>query len=80
MKNLPLPDLLELREQVDKLVGEIQPPITPAPGRISDEEFEAALNEVTGCTADSNSMERLLNDRRQELERDEAFLHDRAKE
>ena len=48
-------------------------PVLPAPPRISDEEFEVALNEVTGFTAGSNSMERLLSDRRQELEREECF-------
>ena len=40
----------------------------------------AALNEVTGCTPGSNSIDRLLNERRRELQREEAFLHDRAKE
>ena len=80
IRNLQLPDLLEVREQVNKLAGENPPPGFPAPLPISDEEFEAALNEVIGCTAGSNSMERLLNERRQELQREEAFLHDRVKE
>ena len=80
IKNLPRPDLLEVRDHVNKLVAEMAAPLIPAPSRISDQEFEVALNEVTGCTAGSNSMERLLSERRQELEREEAFLHDRAKE
>ena len=39
IRNLPLPDLLEVREQVNKLAGENPPPVIPAPLPISDEEF-----------------------------------------
>ena len=80
IKNLPRPDLLEVRDEVNKLVAEMPAPLPPDRPRISDEEFEAVLNEVTGCTAGTNSMERLLSERRQEMEREEAFLHDRAEE
>ena len=42
-------------------------------------EFEAALDAVTGCTAGSGSLDRLLLDRRQELERELARPRERAK-
>lgn len=52
------------------------PPTAP----VSEEEFEAALDEVTGCTVGSNSLQRLLEDRRHDRERDEAWLETRKRE
>ena len=48
--------------------------------RVSDGEFAAALDEVTGCTAGSNGLRRLLEDRRHDRERDEAWLEARKQE
>src|SRR5438132_32755 len=84
IQRMPPPTPSKLSNRVsnstpNKLVGESRSSVIPAPLPVSDEEFESALNEVTGCTAGSNSMERLLNERRQDLQREEAFLHDRSK-
>jgi len=51
IKRLPAADLCELWRQINQLVVEKNsPPLSPAP-QVSDEEFAAALDEVTGCTA-----------------------------
>lgn len=49
-------------------------------GAVSEEEFEAALNEVTGCAVGGHSLQRLLEDRRRDRERDEAWLEARQRE
>jgi hypothetical protein len=50
------------------------------PAEVSDEDFEAALNEVTGATAGSRTLQRLLEDRRRDRERDEAWIEARKRE
>lgn len=49
-----------------------------APARIPDGEFEAALAEVTGCTAGNGALQRLLDDRRYDRDRDVARLETRC--
>ena len=76
---LPPAELRELCQQVNRIAAEAEKLISlPVP--VSDKEFEAALDEVTGCTAGSNSLQRLLDDRRHDRERDEAWLEARKRE
>ena len=80
IKRLPAADLRELWRLVSQLVVEKNsPPLSPAP-QVSDEEFAAALDEVTGCTAGSHSLDRLLEERRQDLAQEQAGLDARARE
>lgn len=79
IRALPPPELRELWQQISRMVldaGEIPPPVAQA----SDDEFEAALAEVTGATAGRGSLQQLLEDRRQDRERDEAWLAARKRE
>jgi hypothetical protein len=57
IQGLPLEELREIWRQLDRLVVE-----TPA-GSTSDAEFDAALAEVTGCTAQQNATGRWLAER-----------------
>ena len=78
-QGLPPAELRELCQQVNRMAAEMgQLPSTSA--RISDAEFEAAMDEVTGCTAGRNSLQRLLEDRRRDREQDEALLEARKME
>ena len=72
-------ELRELRQQINQMAAEMEQPSAPS-ARVSEEEFGAALDEVTGCTAGSSSLQRLLDDRRRDRERDEAWLEARRKE
>lgn len=67
-------DMLEVRNQLNRLISELDPVLVEEPAQASEEEFEAALEEVTGCTAGSNSLERLLQERRRDLEQEQARL------
>ena len=79
IRMLPSAELREVCDRLGRLMTELNPPGIGGPARVSDAEFEAALDEVTGCTAGSGSLNRLLLDRRQELERELACLRERAK-
>jgi hypothetical protein len=44
---------------------------------VSDKEFQEALDEVTGCTAEGGSLlQRLLEERRRDREREDAWLEE----
>lgn len=79
IRALPPLELHELWQQISRMAsgaGEIPSPVAQA----SDDEFEAALTEVIGCTAGSGGLQRLLEDRRRDRERDEAWLAARKRE
>ena len=77
--SLPKAELRELCRQVNRLAAETEKQVA-APAQVSDEDFEAALDEVTGCAAGSNGLQRLLDDRRCDREHDEAYLEARKRE
>jgi len=79
IQELPPTELRELCQQVNRLAAEMEK-ASSSPARVSDTEFEAALEEVTGCTVGSNSLQRLLDDRRRDREHDEAWLKARKRE
>jgi hypothetical protein len=79
VQGLPPTELRELCRQINRLAAEMEKPASPT-APVSDKEFEAALDEVTGCTVGSNSLQRLLDDRRRDRERDEAWLEARQRE
>ena len=79
IQGLPPAELRELCRQVNRLAAETENLASP-PAEVSEGEFEAALGEVTGCTAGSNGLQRLLEDRRRDRERDEAWLETRKRE
>ena len=70
---LPPAELHELCREVNRLTEKSQQSVS-VPTPVSDEEFAAALDEVTNGTVGGSALERLLNDRRRDRERDEARL------
>ncbi|MEY2427194.1 MAG: hypothetical protein QOJ40_79 [Verrucomicrobiota bacterium] len=76
IKSLPPQEFQAVWQQVNQLAAQTEK-LSSATARVSDEEFDAALDEVTGCTAGSDSLQRLLDDRRLDRERDEAWLEAR---
>ncbi len=78
IKALPPVELRELCRQVNQLAADMETLDFP-PAPVSDADFEAALDEVTGCTAGSNGLQRLLDDRRRDQERDQAQLEARKR-
>ena len=79
IQGLPPAELRELWKQIKRIAAESETLSSPTV-RVSDGEFQAALEEVTGCTAGSNGLQRLLDDRRRDRERDEAWLEARKRE
>ncbi len=79
IQGLPPAELRELCQRVNRLAAQAEKPASSA-ALVPDEEFAIALDEVTGCTAGSGSLERLLDDRRQDREQDEAWLEARKRE
>ncbi len=79
IQGLPPAELRELCQQVNRIVAAAEKSSSPS-ARVSDKEFEAALDEVTGCTVGSSSLQRLLDDRRRDREHDEAWLEARKRE
>ena len=73
IQGLPLEELREIRQQLGRLIVE-----TPA-GTASDSEFDAALDEVTGCTARRNATGRLLEERLRERQPEQDQLQARGK-
>src|ERR1043166_2254129 len=68
LQNLSLEDLGALRDKVNKLMHELNSSNgTDHCG--SNEDFEAALAEVIGCSAGASSLERLLQERERDLEK-----------
>jgi len=79
IQGLPPAELRELWQQINRMAAETKTLDAPT-ARVSDGEFEAALDEVTGCAAGSSGLQRLLDDRRRDRERDEAYLEARKQE
>lgn len=77
IKLLPPQEFELVWQQVNRMAAATEQRSAPAAG-VSDAEFEAALDEVTGCT--TSSLQRLLDDRRRDREHDEAWLEARRKE
>jgi hypothetical protein len=75
IKALPPVEFRELFQQISFLNNPRSD--RPQNSAISEEEFEAALAEVTGCTAGEHGLSRLLADRRRERDRDEDYLKSR---
>jgi hypothetical protein len=65
IQSLPAAELLELCRAVNRMAAETERQ-NSGPRQVSKEEFEAALEEVTGSTAGSNALQRLLEDRRRD--------------
>ena len=61
-------DLQAVWEQVSRMVAGKDNASQATPPCITDHEFKAALDEITGCIEGSGSLERLLQERHQELE------------
>jgi hypothetical protein len=78
IRGLPPAELRELWQQVNHMAAAMETSGSPA-ARVSDGEFEAALDEVTGCTAGSNLLQRLVAERRRDREHDEAQLEARKR-
>ena len=76
---LPPAELRELRQQINRMAAKTENS-SPPYAQVSEEEFEAALDEVTGCSVGSNSLQRLLDDRRRDRQHDEAWLEARKRE
>ncbi len=72
IRELPLEERREIWQQLGRLVVEM--PASAA----SDAEFDAALEEVTGCTAQRNATGRLLDERQRERQSEEHQLQTRA--
>jgi hypothetical protein len=75
IRTLPPPDLRVVWQEINNLVVKLEPPprLTPAP-KHSRQEVMDALDRLTGCTAGSNSLQRLLEDRQRDRDREEAEL------
>jgi len=78
-KALPTQEFQAVWQQVNRMAAESEKSASPF-AHVSNEEFVAALDEVTGCTVGSNSLQQLLNDRRRDREHDEAWLEARKRE
>jgi hypothetical protein len=65
IKALPTQEFQAVWQQVNRMAAESEKSASPF-AHVSDEEFEAALDEVTGCTVGSNSLQRLLAGRAKE--------------
>lgn len=79
IQGLPPAELRELWQQINRMATATETSAAPT-ARVSEGEFEVALAEVTGCTAGSNGLQRLLDDRRRDREREEAWLEARKRE
>lgn len=75
IRDLPAPDLRVVWREVNNMLIKLEPApcITPAP-KTSREEVMAALDRLTGCTAGSNSLQRLLEERQHDRDREEVEL------
>jgi len=78
IKALPPLELLELSQHVYRLAAEAEAKFSPVT-EVSDQQFQASLDEVTGCTAGSHALHTLLAERRRDREREEARLETRKK-
>jgi hypothetical protein len=74
IRSLSPAEVRQIWEQLSRLVSEINFPSIAVEAPVSGEEFAAALDEVTGCTTGSRSLERLLQDRRNDLDSEQRWL------
>lgn len=80
IRQLPPAERNEIWEELRHLVLDLSAPSATDLPQVSNEEFEAALEEVTGCTSGSGSLERLLQDRQRDRDREQSLLQSRAKD
>jgi hypothetical protein len=78
IQSLPAAELLELCREVNRMAAETEH-LSSAPRQVSNEEFEAALEEVTDCNAGGHALEQLLKDRRRDREQEAAYLEARRR-
>lgn len=78
IKALPPPEFQAVWQQFQEMAAAVGAG-SSREAQVADEEFDAALAEVTGCTAGSSGLQRLLEDRRRDRERDEAWLEARKR-
>jgi len=78
IKALPPQEVRAVWQQLSQMAAGMETSASPT-GRVSEGDFEAALDEVTGCTAGNGGLRRLLEDRRRDRERDEARLEARQR-
>ena len=79
LQGLPPVELRELCRQINRMAAAPEQAVFPL-AHVSDEEFEVALEEVTGGTAGRNVLQRLLEARRRDRDHDEARLEARQRE
>ena len=72
IRGLPLEELREIWQQLGRLV--VETPTSSA----SEAEFDAALEEVTGCTTGRNATSQLLEERQRERQCEQYQLQSRA--
>ena len=77
IRSLPPEEVRQVWEQLSRFVLELKLPSIDVQAAVSDEEFAAAVDEVTGSTEGSRSLERLLQDRRDDLEAERRWLGSR---
>ena len=77
IRSLPSEEVRRIWKELNRFVSELNSPSTMVQAPVSEEEFTAALDEVTGCTAGSGSLERLLKDRSGDLESEQRRLRSR---
>lgn len=75
IRALPAPELRLVWQEVNAMMLQLEPPPILAPAETaSREEIMAALDRLTGCTAGSRSLPRLLDERHREREREASEL------
>jgi hypothetical protein len=78
IRALPQAEFRALCDQVNRLADQMESS-TSRPAQVSDAEFAVALDELTASTAGGNALQRLLDERRRDRERDEAELEARKR-
>lgn len=75
IRTLRAPDLRAVWQEVNSMILKLELSSDPTPTpKASREEVMAALDRLAGCTAGSQSLPRLLEDRQRERQREEADL------
>ena len=74
IQTLPAADLRQVWVQLGKRLAELNLSAVTTPAEVSEEEFQAALDELTGCTTGSSGTDLLLAERRRDCEQEQAEL------